>query len=50
MVTAWAKPKSRAAPAAPIGFQRPKMSAASAIKPRPPVMFSVKAERRPIER
>ena len=36
------KPNSSAAPKAPNGRQLPKMSAASAMKPRPAVMFSLK--------
>src|SRR4029450_7174343 len=43
-------PKSRHAAAAPNGFQPPKMSAASAMNPRPAVMFSVNALPSPIER
>ena len=44
------KPNSRHAAAAPNGRQPPKMSAASAMNPRPPVMFSVNALPSPIER
>jgi len=41
---------SQQAAAAPNGFQPPKMSAASAMNPRPAVMFSVNALPSPIER
>ncbi len=44
------KPKSSAAAKAPNGRQPPKMRAASAIKPRPAVMFSVNELTNPIER
>ena len=43
-------PNSRQAAAVPNGRQPPKMSAASAMKPRPAVMFSVKEFPKPIER
>ena len=38
----WAKPKNSAAPRAPNGVHRPKISAASAMKPAPEVMFLLK--------
>jgi hypothetical protein len=44
------KPKSSAAPNAPTGRQRPKINAASAMKPRPSVMFSLNECTNPIER
>ena len=37
-----AKPKNSAAPSAPNGVQRPKISAARAMKPAPAVMFLLK--------
>ena len=40
----------RFAASAPAGRQRPKISAASAMKPRPAVMFCVNVCRKPIER
>ena len=42
MAAASKKPNSRQAASAPTGCQRPKMSAASAMKPRPAVMFCEK--------
>ncbi len=44
------KPKSRQAAAAPNGRQFPKMTAASAMKPRPALMFSLNESTNPIER
>ncbi len=42
-VPSWsAKPKKSAASRAPVGFHRPKISAARAMKPLPPIMFLVK--------
>src|SRR5437764_1375433 len=43
-------PNSRQAAAAPNGRQPPKIRAASAMNPRPAVMFSVNALPNPIER
>ena len=44
------KPNRSAAAKAPNGRQLPKMSAASAMKPRPAVMFSLNECTKPIER
>src|SRR3954453_6388027 len=44
------KPKRSAAAKAPPGRQRPKISAASAMKPRPAVMFWLNEWTKPIER
>src|SRR4051812_4622311 len=48
--TALEKPKSSAAKNAPNGRHLPKMSAASAMKPRPAVMFSVNELTKPSDR
>ena len=50
MASAVEKPNRHAAPKAPNGFHLPKMSAASAMKPRPAVMFSLKDPTKPTAR
>jgi hypothetical protein len=44
------KPKRKVAASRPNGRQRPKISAASAMKPRPALMFWLKEWTKPIER